>query len=349
MRRKSRIVNIGNVVIGGGSPVAIQSMTKTDTRNITATVNQILELEDAGCEIIRVAVPDIEAARAINSIKKQIHIPIIADIHFDPKLAEASILNGADKIRLNPSNIKDKDAIKRVAKLAKERGIPIRVGANLGSFKSKPEDVVQALTDSVLNEIKTLNEADFDNIVVSIKTSDVLTTIRANLKIAEIIDYPLHLGVTEAGPLDESLVKSSAGIGYLLFSGIGDTIRYSISDNPVREVEAGITLLKSLHLREKGLTIVSCPTCGRCEIDLFSLVKKAKLDFGNVKIPLKIAIMGCVVNGPGEARDADIGLAGGKHSGIIFKKGKIIKTVQEKDLYQEFKKEVLKLIKEKSV
>ncbi len=349
MRRKSRRVNIGNVVIGGSSSVAVQSMTKTDTRNITATVNQILELEDAGCEIIRVAVPDIEAARAINSIKKQIHIPIIADIHFDPKLAETSILNGADKIRLNPSNIKDKESIKRVAKLAKERGIPIRVGANLGSFRSKPEDVVQALTGSVLNEIKTLNEADFDNIVVSIKTSDVLTTIQANLKIAEIIDYPLHLGVTEAGPLDESLVKSSAGIGYLLFSGIGDTIRYSISDNPFREVEAGITLLKSLHLRKKGLTIVSCPTCGRCEIDLFSLVKKAKLDFANVKIPLKIAIMGCVVNGPGEARDADIGLAGGKHSGIIFKKGKIIKTVQEKNLYQEFKKEVLKLIKEKSV
>ncbi len=349
MRRESGTTRIGNIVIGGSYPIAVQSMTKTDTRNVSSTVKQILQLEDRGCEIIRVAVPDREAALAIKEIKKQIHIPLIADIHFDPKLAELSIKSGADKIRLNPSNIEDRGWIKRIAKLASERDVPIRVGANLGSFRNRPKDINQALIDSVLNEIKILNEANFDNIVVSIKTSDVLTTIQTNLKIASLVNYPMHLGVTEAGPLEESLVKSSVGIGYLLLNGIGDTIRYSISDSPVKEVEAGFDLLKSLHLRSKGLTIVSCPTCGRCEINLFSLIKKAKSDFGNVKVPVKLAIMGCVVNGPGEAQGADVGLAGGKHSGVIFRKGKIIKTVSEEHLYEEFKKEVLRLIKERSV
>ncbi len=348
MRRHSRIVRIGKVKIGGDNPVLVQSMTKTDTRDISSTVKQILSLEDVGCEIIRVAVPDKEAANAISEIKKQIHIPLIADIHFDPRLAELSILNGADKIRLNPSNIEDKEWIVKIAKIAKERGVPIRVGTNLGSFKVRPTNVVKALIDSVANEIKILNDVDFDDIVVSIKSSDVITTLQANMKIAKMFDYPLHLGITEAGPLFESLVKSSAGIGYLLINGIGDTIRYSISDEPTVEVEAGFSLLKALHLRERGLTIISCPTCGRCEIDLFSMVKRAKSEFGNINVPLKVAIMGCVVNGPGEARDADIGLAGGKHSGVIFKHGKIVKTVPEKDLYNEFKKELIKLIKERS-
>ncbi len=348
MRRRSRVVHIGKVKIGGDNPVLVQSMTKTDTRDISSTVKQILSLEDAGCEIIRVAVPDEEAANAISEIKKQIHIPLVADIHFDPRLAELSILKGADKIRLNPSNIKDKEWIAKIAKIAKERGVPIRVGANLGSFKVRPTDVVQALVDSVANEIKILNDVDFDDIVVSIKSSDVTTTIQANMKISKMFDYPLHLGITEAGPLFESLVKSSAGIGYLLINGIGDTIRYSISDKPTVEVEAGFSLLKSLHLRKRGLTIISCPTCGRCEIDLFSMVKRVKSEFGNINIPLKVAIMGCVVNGPGEARDADIGLAGGKHRGVIFKHGKIVKTVSEKDLYDEFRKELLKLIDERS-
>ncbi len=347
-KRKSRVVRIGNVEIGGGRPVAVQSMTKTDTRNVAETVKQILELEEVGCEIIRVAVPDKEASEAINEIKKKIHIPIVADIHFDPRLAISAILNGADKIRLNPSNIKSKEWILKIAKIASERDIPIRVGANLGSFRERPDNVVSALVDAVLKEIKILNEADFDNIVISIKTSDVIQTVEANKKIADITDYPIHLGVTEAGPLEESLIKSSAGIGALLMEGIGDTVRYSISDKPVKEVEAAFTLLKSLHLRNRGITIVSCPTCGRCEINLFSLVKRVKEDFGRTKAPVKIAIMGCVVNGPGEAKDADIGIAGGKKSGVIFKKGKIIKTVPEKNLYSEFKKELEKVIKEKS-
>ena len=346
-RRITRSVRIGTITIGSKYPVAVQSMTKTDTRDISATVNQILELEDAGCEIIRVAVPDMEAARSISEIKKKIHIPLVADIHFDPRLAVESILRGADKIRLNPSNIKDKEWIKKIACLAKERGIPIRVGANLGSFRNRPDNVVDALIDTTLNEVKVLNDTDFDNIVISIKTSDVLTTIQANEKIASMTDYPMHLGVTEAGPLEESLIKSSAGIGYLLMKGIGDTIRYSISDIPVKEVEAGFTLLRSLYLRENGLTIVSCPTCGRCEIDLFSLIKRVKADFGRVRIPVKVAIMGCVVNGPGEAQDADIGLAGGRRMGVIFKKGKVIKTVSEDKLYEEFKKELQKVISEK--
>lgn len=348
MRRNSRVVRIGGVKIGGAYPIAVQSMTKTDTRNVSETVSQISELEDAGCEIIRVAVPDREAAEAIKEIKKRIRIPLIADIHFDPRLAMLSILNGADKIRLNPSNIEDKEWIEKIARLANERNVPIRVGANLGSFRKKPDNVIFALVSTVLNEIRILNDANFDNIVVSIKTSDVLQTIAANRKIAEVIDYPIHLGVTEAGPLEESLIKSSAGIGALLMEGIGDTIRYSISDKPIKEVEAAFTLLKSLHLRERGITIVSCPTCGRCEIDLFSLVKRVKKDFGDVKVPVKVAIMGCVVNGPGEAKDADIGIAGGKKSGVIFKKGKIIKTVSEENLYSEFKKELEKLIEEKS-
>ncbi len=348
MRRISRIVRIGNVEIGGNNPIAVQSMTKTDTRNVVETVNQILELEDAGCEIIRVAVPDREAALAIKEIKKGIHIPLIADIHFDPDLAILSIMNGADKIRLNPSNIRDREQIVKIANLAKERGIPIRVGANLGSFLKKPDNITEALVSTVLNEIKILNSVDFDNIVISIKTSDVVQTIKANERIAELTDYPIHLGVTEAGPLEESLIKSSAGIGHLLIKGIGDTLRYSISDMPVKEVEAGFTLLKSLHLRERGITIISCPTCGRCEINLFSLIRRVKEDFGHVKTPVKVAIMGCVVNGPGEAKDAEIGIAGGKKTGVIFKKGKVLKTVSEDKLYSEFKKELEKIIKEKS-
>jgi (E)-4-hydroxy-3-methylbut-2-enyl-diphosphate synthase len=347
VRRKSREVKIGNVVIGGPNPIAVQSMTKTDTRDVESTVSQILELEEAGCEIIRVAVPDMEAAEKISDIKRRIHIPLVADIHFDPRLAIESILQGADKIRLNPSNIEDKDWIKKIAILAKERSVPIRVGANLGSFRSRPENVVKALVDTALNEVRVLNDVDFDNIVISIKTSDVLTTVEANEKIASLVDYPIHLGVTEAGPLEESLIKSSAGIGYLLLRGIGDTIRYSISAEPIKEVDAGFTLLKSLHLRESGLTIVSCPTCGRCEIDLFSLIKRVKADFGRIKVPVKVAIMGCVVNGPGEAREADIGLAGGRKVGVIFKKGKVIKTVPEPKLYDEFKKELIKIIEEK--
>ena len=344
---KTTVVHIGDKKIGGDNPILVQSMTKTDTRDVSSTVNQILQLEEVGCELVRVAVPDMEAAEALSKIKKQIHIPLIADIHFDPRLAIESLRQGVDKLRLNPSNIQDTEWIKRIALAAKERNVPIRVGANLGSFIERPEAPVKALVQSALNEIDLLESVDFNNIVVSIKTSDVLLTIQANEEIAKQIHYPIHLGITEAGPIEASLIKSSAGIGYLLMEGIGNTIRYSITGNPINEVKAGFSLLKSLHLRKKGLEIISCPTCGRCEIDLFSIVKKVEKEFGGANIPIKVAIMGCVVNGPGEAKDADIGLAGGKKGGVIFEKGKIVKTVEEKYLYDAFREELKKLIKSK--
>ncbi len=340
-------VNIGNKTIGGGSPILVQSMTKTDTRDIESTVNQILYLEEAGCDLIRVAVPDIESAEALPKIKSKIHIPLIADVHFDPLIAMESIKQGADKLRLNPSNIQDEEWIKRIALAAKERDIPIRVGTNLGSFKERPGNPVEALVKSALDEINLLESVNFGNIVVSIKTSDITLTVRANEKIAKLIQYPLHIGITEAGPKEESLVKSSAGIGHLLMEGIGDTIRYSITADPIEEVKAGLTLLRDLHLRGGGLEIVSCPTCGRCEINLFEIVERVKEDFKWVDIPVKVAIMGCVVNGPGEAADADIGLAGGRKSGVIFRNGKAVRIVKEEDLYSVFRDELKRFIESK--
>jgi len=347
MRRTSRPVRIGNLIIGGFNPILVQSMTKTDTRDIESTTAQILSLEENGCEIIRVAVPDEEAAYAIREIKKSIHIPIVADIHFDPRLALLAIDNGADKIRLNPSNIKDIAWVREISLRAKDKGIPIRVGANLGSFRERPADVIEALVKSVMNEVEILGDVNFENIVVSIKTSDVLSTIRANEIIAKKVDFPIHLGITEAGLLESSLVKNSAGIAYLLLNGIGDTIRFSITDKPEREVKAGFDLLKSLHLRDYGLEIISCPTCGRAEVNVLGISKRIEKRFKNLKVPVKVAIMGCSVNGPGEAKDADIGIAGGKKSGVIFKGGKILKTVEESKLYRAFVKELKSLIEEK--
>jgi len=347
MRRTSRPVRIGNLIIGGFNPILVQSMTKTDTRDIESTTAQILSLEENGCEIIRVAVPDEEAAYAIREIKKSIHIPIVADIHFDPRLALLAIDNGADKIRLNPSNIKDIAWVREISLRAKDKGIPIRVGANLGSFRERPADVIEALVKSVMNEVEILGDVNFENIVVSIKTSDVLSTIRANEIIAKKVDFPIHLGITEAGLLESSLVKNSAGIAYLLLNGIGDTIRFSITDKPEREVKAGFDLLKSLHLRDYGLEIISCPTCGRAEVNVLGISKRIEKRFKNLKVPVKVAIMGCSVNGPGEAKDADIGIAGGKKSGVIFKGGKILKTVEESKLYRAFVKELKSFIEEK--
>ncbi len=347
MRRTSRPVRIGNLIIGGFNPILVQSMTKTDTRDIESTTAQILSLEENGCEIIRVAVPDEEAAYAIREIKKSIHIPIVADIHFDPRLALLAIDNGADKIRLNPSNIKDIAWVREISLRAKDKGIPIRVGANLGSFRERPADVIEALVKSVMNEVEILGDVNFENIVVSIKASDVLSTIRANEIIAKKVDFPIHLGITEAGLLESSLVKNSAGIAYLLLNGIGDTIRFSITDKPEREVKAGFDLLKSLHLRDYGLEIISCPTCGRAEVNVLGISKRIEKRFKNLKVPVKVAIMGCSVNGPGEAKDADIGIAGGKKSGVIFKGGKILKTVEESKLYRAFVKELKSLIEEK--
>lgn len=347
MRRISRPVKIGNLVIGGSNPIRVQSMTKTDTRDVETTTEQILALEEKGCEIIRVAVPDEEAANAISAIKKNVHIPIVADIHFDPRLAVIAIDNGADKIRLNPSNIHDSVWVREISLRAKEKSIPIRVGANLGSFKERPPDVVSALVDSVMREINILREVNFNNIVISIKSSDIITTIKANELIAKKVDFPIHLGITEAGLLENSLVKNSTGIGYLLLNGIGDTIRFSITDKPEKEVKAGFDLLKSLHLRDYGLEIIACPTCGRTEIDVMGIAKKIERRFSNVQIPIKVAVMGCAVNGPGEAKDADIGIAGGKRSGVIFKNGKIVKTVDQKNLYKDFAKELKRLIEER--
>jgi (E)-4-hydroxy-3-methylbut-2-enyl-diphosphate synthase len=347
MRRQARVVKIANLSIGGQNPIRVQSMTKTDTRDIEATTEQIISLEEKGCEIIRVAVPDEEAALAIFQIKKNIHIPIVADIHFDPRLAVLAIDNGADKIRLNPSNIKDLAWVREISLRAKDRGIPIRVGANLGSFKERPADVVEALVQSVLKEIEILDGVNFNDIVVSIKASDVMTTIKANEIIAKKVDFPIHIGITEAGLLETSLVKNTLGIGYLLMEGIGDTIRFSITDKSEKEVKASFDLLRSLHLRKYGLEIISCPTCGRAEIDVQTIAKKIEKRFGNINVPIKVAVMGCAVNGPGEAKDADIGIAGGKKSGVIFKNGKIIKTESEDSLYRSFVKELKKLIEEK--
>ena len=346
MRKLKRVVRIGNTEIGGENPIRVQSMTKTDTRDIDSTVNQILELEELGCEIIRVAVKDMEAASKIGEIKKRIHIPLVADIHFDPRLAVESIKNGADKIRLNPSNIQDKEWIKKVATLCKERNIPIRVGANLGSFRERPKDLVKAMVESVKNEVEILNSVGFDNIVISAKTSNVLTTIQVNRILSDMFEYPFHIGVTEAGPLSDSLVKSSIGIGILLNEGIGDTLRVSITGNPREEVIAGYKILKALELRKHGLEIISCPTCGRAEVDIESIVTKLNTDFGNVKKELKVAVMGCVVNGPGEAKDADVGVACGKDSGVLFKKGKIVKVVKGEEIYPVLKSEIEKLLNE---
>jgi len=341
-----RVIRIGNVLIGGGNPVLVQSMTKTDTRDIRATINEIYKLEDAGCEIIRVAVPDMEAAEAIKEIRSGIHIPLVADIHFDPRLAMEAIKNGVDKIRLNPSNIKDKDYIKKIALLAKEHGVAIRVGANLGSFRKRPTDVVEALLESALNEVRLLESENFFDIVLSIKTSNVITAIEANEKLVQMADYPVHLGITEAGPIDESLIKSSIGIGHLLLQGIGDTVRVSITGDPILEVRAGFAILKNLGLRSKGIDVISCPMCGRTEIDVLGIVSKVKEAYGDISIPLRVAVMGCVVNGPGEAMDADVGLAGGKNSGAIFRKGKIIKVVEGEQLFEALKEEIDKYLDE---
>ena len=344
MKKYKKEVRIGNVVIGGNNPVRVQSMTKTDTRNVEDTVKQILQLEEHGCEIVRVAVKDAEAATKIADIKKSIHIPLVADIHFDPRLAIEAVKGGADKIRLNPSNIEDKEWIKKIAQLCRDRNIPIRIGANLGSFKERPEDLVDAMVNSVQNEIEILNSVSFDDIVISAKSSNVPLTIAVNRKLDEMFDYPMHLGVTEAGTLRESLVKSSIGIGTLLNEGIGDTIRVSITGDPVEEVIAGYNILKALNLREYGLEIISCPTCGRTEVDIESIVNRLQIDFSTAKKPLKVAVMGCVVNGPGEAKDADIGIACGKDSGVLFEHGKIIKVLKADEIYPALKEEIEKAL-----
>ncbi|MBS3919752.1 MAG: flavodoxin-dependent (E)-4-hydroxy-3-methylbut-2-enyl-diphosphate synthase [Deltaproteobacteria bacterium] len=348
-RRKTRQICIGSVKIGGNAPVSIQSMTKTDTRDVQKTVKQIRRLEAAGCEIIRVAVPDEEAARAIAQIKKKISIPLIADIHFNYRLALISIEHGADALRINPGNIGGRDRLKAIVNEAKNRSIPIRIGVNAGSIE---KDILKrfkgptsmAMVLSGLRTIEYVEDLGFHLIKVSLKASDVLRTVEAYRYFSRKSNYPLHLGITEAGRGSGAVVKSAIGIGLLLSEGIGDTIRVSLTEDPVEEVRVGYEILRALKIRERGVEIISCPTCGRCEIDLSHLVEKVEKGVQKVTAPMTIAIMGCVVNGPGEAREADIGIAGGKGVGLLFKKGKIVKKVTEVDLATVLLKEVYKMV-----
>lgn len=345
MRKQKRIVNIGGVKIGGDNPVAIQSMCNTDTRDVKATVNQIHELENAGCEIIRVAVPDMVAAKAVADIKKQIHIPLVVDIHFDYRLALECMKNGADKVRINPGNIGDRDRVKQVVEMAKEREIPIRIGVNGGSLERELLQkyggvTADALVKSAMGHVAILDELNFNNVVVSIKISDVPKMLCAYRKFNEISDIPLHIGVTESGTLKGGTVKSAVGIGALLAEGIGDTMRVSLTANPVEEIYAAYDIQKVLGMRKTGAEIVSCPTCGRTQLDLISIANEVEKRAANIDKPIKIAVMGCAVNGPGEAREADIGIAGGKAEGLIFKKGEIIKKVPQDSLVDELMKEI---------
>lgn len=345
-RRKSKQLNIGNVKIGGDAPISVQSMCNTDTRDVQTTLSQINEMADKGCELVRLAVLNQDAANAIKEIVKKSPIPVIADIHFDYKLAIQCINNGIHALRLNPGNIGKKENVEKVVKLAKQQQIPIRIGVNAGSLEKELQNMDIPLSEkmviSALGHIKILEDLDFDLIKVSLKSSDVLTTIETYRMIAEKIPYPLHLGVTEAGTMRGGLIKSSVGLGTLLAEGIGDTIRVSLTENPVEEVSAGFDILKSLGLRERGVNFISCPTCGRTQIDLIGLAKKVEEKFKNLDKPITIATMGCAVNGPGEAKHADFGIAGGVKEGIIFKKGEIIAKVPEDQLLQKLEEIIIK-------
>lgn len=335
-RRISKQIQIGDVKIGGDAPISVQSMCNTDTRDVSATVNQIKELQGAGCELIRLAVLNKDAAAAIKEIKKQVEIPVIADIHFDYRLAIQCIENGIDALRLNPGNIGRTENVKKVVELAKINNVPIRIGINAGSLEKNIAAMDIPLSEkmvmSAMEHVKILEDNNFDKIKISLKSSSVPTTIDAYRLMAKKVGYPLHLGVTEAGTLKGGLVKSSVGLGTLLAEGIGDTIRVSLTENPVEEVYAGFSILKSLELRQKGINFVSCPTCGRCQIDLISLAKKVENALKDIDKPLTVAVMGCPVNGPGEAKHADYGVAGAIKEGYIFKKGEIIKRVPEENL-----------------
>lgn len=341
----SKKLKIGNISIGGGEPVTIQSMCNTKTADTKATIAQIDRLEKCGCEIIRVAVPDMESARAIEKIKENIHIPLVADIHFDYRLAVAAMEAGVDKVRINPGNIGSEEGVKAVALMAKQKNIPIRIGVNSGSIEKEilekyGHPTAEGMTESAKKHIDMLNRYDFDDIVISLKSSSVPMTIDAYRLMSQKFDYPLHIGVTEAGTFLGGTVKSAIGIGSLLKDGIGDTIRVSLTDEPEKEVTVAKEILRALDLRDDGAKLVSCPTCARTSIDLIPLAKKVEEYLLNVNKNITVAVMGCAVNGPGEAREADIGIAGGKGEGLIFKKGEIIKKVKEEQLFDELIKEI---------
>jgi len=345
---QSKKVKIGSLYIGGGESVKIQSMCNVRTSDADACINQIHALEEAGCEIVRVAVPDMESALAIEKIKENIHIPLVADIHFDYKLAIKAMECGVDKVRINPGNIGSEEGIKAVVELAKAKSVPIRIGVNSGSIEKDilakyGHPTAEGMVESAKKHIDILNKYDFDDIVISLKASSVNMTIDAYRLMSERFSYPLHLGVTEAGTYLGGAVKSAIGIGSLLKDGIGDTIRVSLTDDPIKEIKVAKEILKALDLRKSGATLVSCPTCGRTSIDLISIATKVEEYLEGVDIPIKVAVMGCVVNGPGEAREADIGIAGGCGEGLVFKKGEIIKKVKEEELFDALVYEIEKM------
>lgn len=348
-RKKTRQIHIGDIPIGGDAPIAVQSMTNTDTRDVSATVHQIQQLSEAGCEIVRLAIPDEEAVTAFREIKKKVSIPLIADIHFDHRLALGALRAGADGLRINPGNIGSQKAVERVVNAARDVGAPIRIGVNAGSLHNKilssyGGPTPEAMVASAMEHVRLLESLDFDLIKISLKSSNVINTIKAYELLSQEVDYPLHLGVTEAGTLISGTVKSAIGIGYLLARGIGDTFRVSLTRDPVEEIRVAYEILRSLDLRSRGPEIISCPTCGRCEIDLFPLVEEVERSVSDIKASPKIAIMGCVVNGPGEAKEADVGVAGGRGQGILFRRGKVVKKIPEDQLAEILISEVRRLV-----
>ncbi len=345
LRNETKVIRIGEKYIGGDYPILIQSMTNTKTEDVKATVEQILRLEDAGCDIIRLAVPTMEAAEAFGLIKKQVHIPMVADIHFDYRLALEAMKHGADKIRINPGNIGSYERVKAVVDMAKEREIPIRIGVNSGSLE-KPilekygKVTAEGIVESALDKVAMIEDLGYDNLVISIKSSNVLMSVEAHKLIANKTSYPLHVGITESGTLHSGNVKSSVGLGIILYEGIGNTIRVSLTGDPVEEIKTAKVILKSLDLRKGGVEVVSCPTCGRTQINLINLANQVETMVQGYDLDIKVAVMGCVVNGPGEAREADIGVAGGLGEGLIIKKGQVVKKVPEAELLNELRLEL---------
>lgn len=345
-REQTKVITIGDRKIGGGNPILIQSMTNTPTEDVEATVSQILRLEKAGCEIIRCTVPTKEAAKALSEIKKQIHIPLVADIHFDYRMAIAAMENGADKIRINPGNIGGHEKVAEVVKVAKERDIPIRVGVNSGSLEKELVEkyggvTAEGIVESALDKVRMIEGLGYENLVISIKSSDVLMCIRAHEILAGKTDYPLHVGITEAGTLMGGNIKSGVGLGVILYQGIGDTIRVSLTGDPVEEIKSAKLILRTLGLRKGGIEVVSCPTCGRTKIDLIGLANQVEEMVADIPLDLKVAVMGCAVNGPGEAKEADIGIAGGIGEGLLIKKGEIIRKAPEAELLSLLREELL--------
>ena len=345
-REQTKVIKIGDRVIGGGNPILIQSMTNTKTEDVEATVAQILRLEQAGCEIIRCTVPHMEAARALAEIKKRIHIPLVADIHFDYKMAIAAMENGADKIRINPGNIGGKDKVSAVVSAAKERNIPIRVGVNSGSLERELVEkyhgvTAEGIVESALDKVGIIEDCGYDNLVISIKSSDVMMCVKAHELLAAKTNYPLHVGITESGTVMSGNIKSAVGLGIILNQGIGDTIRVSLTGDPVEEIKSAKLILRTLGIRKGGIEVVSCPTCGRTKIDLIALAAQVEEMVQDIPLDIKVAVMGCAVNGPGEAKEADIGIAGGIGEGLLIKKGEIVRKVPEQELLDTLREELL--------